>query len=1281
MEPEDALTKRDVRDMHAQGVPTSEILGLAARRLGLDPDAVMRNQGLTPLQALSALTPAAGDAPAGEGEARIPERLRLDQSVVENSRAADLAYYMGDMLGVNVDRLVREEGMSFDEIIAVLGDPESVEMAPGGGLLERTSRAAVRGAPSLVAGTGAALLAAPSGPVGSGVAGVAAGTAAAPIGAQLEEAVFGPRVPLVPGQQFGGRVGEIVGAGLPFIYAPYAFTAGVGPRQLSLLASRRGRDLTPAQSIGVQAVTRPGQAATSELTALMASGAAGATAAQAFPEQDLVATGAELAAGVLAPGQTISDLLARAGSPLARGADALINRDIRRLSRSSVFTNPEDSADTRLFNLSDPTQRASARILRDAGWEETPTRTAEGFQSASRIRSENMMTRLVGRMMRDFQENPLETARALRAAAEERNGLRQLAQEYGLDPSTIPERLPTAGVTDSPAVRAIHATIQNVAGSVGRAGEGGPTQARARAQELVRGFEGLQALVDVMSRTGDPEDFADAMRLQDELFQTQLETALDTNLAAVTSAVERLQRPNPRTGISPTDPNARSQAGEAIADALNGVLGTARRQETALWNQVDRSEELPLSNTARVVQEIREELGLTRGEGRVNLEGLTNSNLRSVLDTLDAASAGGGRAGPTISDAESALAAEARAFMGQTDDAAELASPTVGDALVIKRALFRRILAARSSQNPDYVDARFYGQLYDAVMSDLGVSAESIAAQGGRQELSESQRALLQANQFSRALNDVFTRSFIGQAMRRDAVGGFQTPPELLGRYLLSGSADRTALAMRAQNDAVDFVGTRLELTPDEAAALQSRAGTLRSNNEMLLRIVANRAVNPETGEVNMATLNSLLNPSNPAGIAPALEMFEGLREDLSNAQTAQRVLRDFRQGQQEAARERPNQRDMDAQDWLRTVLNRPPAEAVNQGVGEPGARPQDAVGRLRGLIRIANQNGGEFAEFARQGLLDTILDQGLVYAGHNARDFDFGAFRDYLFSPLNARRGESNSVAGVLREQDVLSDQQLANLNILLRQGERVQRALQRSETDAELVEALRDVPMFNWALLGRFVGAAEGARLARAAGRGNIQIPAYAANLGAQIFSKIPVTSLQDVMVKFLDDPEFAEMIIRRAANLNDMRGNRALRYAERLARDTTSALARNGLLVLAAGETADIQREGEDVLLPVGAANAATPNAALEEYLQSVQQPAPAQPATPAASPRPTNATPAVGAPPPAVPRAAPAAPRAGGQGASYSALFPNDPISPMLQQRELQQGIGALMPGPR
>jgi hypothetical protein len=105
----------------------------------------------------------------------------------------------------------------------------------------------------------------------------------------------------------------------------------------------------------------------------------------------------------------------------------------------------------------------------------------------------------------------------------------------------------------------------------------------------------------------------------------------------------------------------------------------------------------------------------------------------------------------------------------------------------------------------------------------------------------------------------------------------------------------------------------------------------------------------------------------------------------------------------------------------------------------------------------------------------------------------NFDALRDYFFTPLGRQGGEGSTVAGILREQGFLNDTQLADLNNLLRQGRRIEQALASSGTDAELRAALQEVSPLTLSMVGRFIGAAEGARISRAMGRGGtIQIPA---------------------------------------------------------------------------------------------------------------------------------------------------------------------------------------------
>ena len=1271
MEPEGALTKQDVLSLHQQGVPTAEILNRAATRVGVDPAATMKNMRLSELELLRALTPERGTPPVGEGEALRPPQMRIDMKSLEGRSAKEIADYMADMLGFDPENLRRPqaqggEGLSNDQIIAVLGDPESVKLAPFGGGVENVARGFVRGIPSVLAGAGAAALTAPSGPIISGGAGMAAGAAAMPMGQRLEETVFGPRVPLVPGQQFAGKVGDIVGAGIPFLFAPYAFTRGMNPQQLSVLANRTGRDLTPGQSIAVQAVTRPKQAISSEALALTSSGFAGAAAANAFPGNDLAQMSAELAGGVLTPSQTMTDLVARAFGPAVRAGTAIVTRDPSRLSRRVVLRGPE--GEERLLNLSNSVDRAAAATLRQAGWEQLPVSDPTGISPVMRMRSENALTRLVANIARDFQENPAVTAEKLLRARNSDRGFREIAAEYGISPEQLPQKLPVGAMVDSPSLRAIYATIQNSSEALG------PTRARARSQELVRGFEGIENLVRIMAQTGDPQDFADAMRLQRELNETALNQMIDVNLARVTNAV---------SGFRQTDPEASQRASVAIANALKESLTLARRQENMLWNEVDRSQPLELTNTLETARKIMSDLGISTEAGQMDLSRVASAPLRNMLEVIDQAS----RRPDAVSalDESNPMAAleqmlrqEAVEFMGE--GAEEAVVPTVRNALVLKRNLFDRMLAASSSANPDFGNARYYGRLYDSLMEDLGVSAESVAARAGSEEISANELALAKANSFSRALNDVFTRSFAGDALRRDPVGGYRIPPELLGKEVLSGRGDHTAVAMRDLVNSVDFVLSRVDLTPEEAAQASSRADTLRANQETLLKIIASRTIDPTTGEINLRNLQTLIRPDNPSGIAAALKRFPNLEQDLLTAETAQAVLKGAREDLLKSDRSRgvETSEELASQQFFQSILGMPPAAAIRSAIGEPQDRPADAAAKLRGLIRLANQNGGQFADVARAGLLDTVLDQALVFSGSNTKNFNFEAMRDYLFKPLGRDRGESNSVAGILREQGLLSDRQLADLNILLRQGRTIQQALDTSGTDTELRAALQDVSPLTLSMVGRFIGAAEGARIQRAMGRGGtIQIPGYFANLGARAFERIPTTSLQDTLVRFLDDEKFAEIILRRAADLPDLRGTRGIRAAQRLARDFQAALLRNGLIVLGAGESERVQRDGFPLGMPM-VSSAPIDTAPLEAYLQSVQSPPPA-PAMPAPPLRPT---PAAGAPSPAAaPAAPPAAPRAGGARASYSALFPGDTISPLVQQRERDQGIGSLMSGPR
>jgi hypothetical protein len=265
-----------------------------------------------------------------------------------------------------------------------------------------------------------------------------------------------------------------------------------------------------------------------------------------------------------------------------------------------------------------------------------------------------------------------------------------------------------------------------------------------------------------------------------------------------------------------------------------------------------------------------------------------------------------------------------------------------------------------------------------------------------------------------------------------------------------------------------------------------------------------------------------------------------------------------------------------------------------------------------------------------------------------------------------------------VLRREGAITVEQDLNFRTLLREGEIVENALRSSGPDREAAEALQSVSVINLSLIGRFLGAREASRLQRIAKVDGLIIPAMGARIGAQIAQRIPASRKMDVFARFMNDPEFAELVLQRGV---ERRGERLTAVQSRnLTKQLNSFqnyLTRSGLIASAPLLTGGDLPEGESASFtqfPTGQGmdtqalqeSVATPPASqgmdIQTYLNNLSAPPQVAPSAPPPGPPPSQ-------------QGAVAQP-----GASYAALFPNDPIASILQQREMQQGIGSLA-GPR
>lgn len=830
---------------------------------------------------------------------------------------------------------------------------------------------------------------------------------------------------------------------------------------------------------------------------------------------------------------------------------------------------------------------------------------ADGINSSlGTLRPEGRANRLGSRLVQ-ILENAEEDPQAVIRTLMQDDELATLAKEMGVDLGPRTAALRSGSPTLTALQRTIAAENQQL----------GPTVARAAEQNL----DGIARMINLMSTLEDPAVLATAAQMRDAYFRDALQMRLDQASARASETAGR---------IITDDPLAGQRAGQAVASIVGDALSDARTQERALYNSVNLSVPASADNIIDTATRIRANI-------------LPESPFPSLITRF------------------------VRRVSGEGLEEGEVPEISLRDIVNFRSEMLS--MARDSAATGNYRDANFYGRMAEGALEDIGLRAD--ATPGGIDPnipmmRNRNERALANAFAFSRSLNDVFTRSFAGNVGARERTGANRIPPELLATRIFSGGGDATSLRIAQLEEAATFLANNAG--PRFAETATERLGTLRDAEQTILRVAAERTLNPETGQVNPVALSRFMRTN-----AAALERFPQLRGDLEDAVTAQQRLRAVTDANSVESRAMENDRVFSAL----LGAEETPGGAIGIAIGTPGeGRSPDAVRNLNQLIRLVN-TAGDLAPQAQAGLRDAVLDRAIVYATSENGQFSFNRFRNFLLEPISRSQP---SVARVLADGGIFTDVELTQLNRFLTEADNIQQALDAG--GPRLQETVIDAPAAAFDLVTRIVGSAVGTGLSRAAervipgytrggGQGLIEAQAGSA-FTRNMFQNMPQTYFRDLLNEAISKPEVMADLLERGVNQSARR---------RTAIDRRI----NAFLINAGLQPAREQVEEAQFRIPlVGAAEAATPDpAAIEAYLQSVQQSAPA-PATPVAPPSPAPASPSAGAPPPAALPAAPPATQAGGQGrASYSALFPNDPIAPLVQQREMQQGIGSLMGGPR
>lgn len=848
-------------------------------------------------------------------------------------------------------------------------------------------------------------------------------------------------------------------------------------------------------------------------------------------------------------------------------------------------------------------------------------KSARGSMSAA---SEKKAADLLFKALETHGENPAELLKALRQRL----------------PDSVPT--PTAGQkTGSQALMDLEASLSNH-----RAEFGGET-----ANQGKTAFLAYQALVEKLQEIGDPQ----SLRMVAELQQKRFDNIIATRLSlADSNAANKIAK------ITQDTPAARQQIGQLVKDETVKALAEVHGVESELWTAALRRLTQPVDavDITKVpmqgvrAQEIFDRTGIWP---KITIrQPFRKSPTLSPSATTEAFLERASQMGPALFDqippqvrkimesfgVDEAAVAKFRQGK-QTDEyfdtgivpgkfAPQVSEQPVQDLVNYRSELLK--LARDAAATPGGASkAGFLSKLADGMMRDLDTLQDP---------------AYDQARQFSRSLNDVFTRTYAGSLDAVTKTGKDRVPPETLVNAAFSSGADQTALRMREIEDAVGFARTEYrkavaQFGKDSPQAQQllplARAATgnvasVRDAHNRVLRLAAAEAIEVVPGrepgtfvqKLNFAKLTKFAQQN-----APLLEKM-GIMGDLRDAAQASNLLTQVANQNSVLNKTVKNQ---SAFAQLLTADN--PSTVINESL--TGRFP---VKSINGLVTLAKKGGPNAVE----GLKSSLYDYAYTKAGGNSGRFSPDAYEEALFSPLGRNQP---SLVNIMRSNGLLTLQEVSNLKKLLAPMVRIETARKNNLPLEDVIQGADVVTQFGLRLAGSELGTGASKSMG---GTGSSLIAATAGSqVVRKIFDALPNATVRAVLENAVKDPEVMALLLQKGRTEKEQRqiANKVINYL--------------GSLGVSVGKNATTPAlnylDEDEPRPPLARPGAQAPFTVQGQAARQLRQ-LPVAPSTRGFPGMNANAA----TPRPAAPSSGP--PTQANARAQYQALFPFDTVSPMV-----------------
>ena len=668
-------------------------------------------------------------------------------------------------------------------------------------------------------------------------------------------------------------------------------------------------------------------------------------------------------------------------------------------------------------------------------------------------------------------------------------------------------------------------------------------------QQGINSMRAYQALIDNLQKIGNPE----SLKIAAQLRQTNFDNMLNARLSAADAAAAQKI-----AAISKDTPAARASIGDIVKVETELALRQARDYESELWTAAigDMTKPVAVNRQSKVEMEGPQAQAIFERTGKWPIITINQPMLKApvikpqaTVDVFLNRAAGVGEA--LYDDAIPAPVRKIMESLRVTKDAVQQFKagkatqefidtkqvpygfkPTPSEIGVDELVNYRSTLlkmAREAGSRGEMGNADFYGALAEGMLDDLNTLKNPLFDQ---------------ARQYSKSLNDVFTRTFAKTASitgDTTRAGAERLAPELLVIRAFGSKADVTSLRMEQIEDAVKFgrtqyneAVTKFGKNSEQAKYLKPLAElsdtgvvSIQDAQNRVLRLLANEAVTTVYDQAKgtyVQKLNTAKLTKFAQQNAPMLEKL-GIMDDLRDAAHASNLLAQVT-NQGSALNKAVKNQTAFAQ--VLSVEN--PSRAINDALTS-----KFPVKNITNIAKLAKAGGTDSVD----GMKSALYDYAYTKAGGNSGKFNLQAYEDALFKPIAQNQP---SMVNIMRSSGLMSFTEIKDLRRLINPMVKIETALKNNIPLDDVIQGADAVTDLALRVVGARIGTA-----ASPGGPGSLIAASAGSKAVRQIFDNLPNATVRQILENAVKDPAAMAILLEKGRTQKQQTdiANRLLNY----------------------------------------------------------------------------------------------------------------------------------------